>query len=231
MAAKKQGFHGPTEYEGKVQWGQSDQRPAWFDGNPTELQEEGRKLLEEYSHIEPGQELRFLRHNGQTVGEQLYGFDLELGFIKFGYDLFCDRDGLGATLLSGDLLAERTVSGSRQLNTLEGKIDVVHCSSVLHVWGWDQMLQVAKRLVSLTRPEPGSIIIGNQMRSSNPGEYAMPAALVYNYRHNEASIHEFWTQVGEVTGTNWKIESGMFMPPAVTENLKHTGSWKMAILK
>ncbi|KAJ6572226.1 hypothetical protein B0H19DRAFT_1256125 [Mycena capillaripes] len=167
-----------------------------------------------------GQELRFLAWKEHIPGAQLYGFDLEPGFIEFGFELFRDKDKLGATLLSGDLLA---TPASDELAPLEGMMDVIHVASVLHVWAWEQMVQAAKRLVSLSRPQPGSIIVGNQMGSSNPGEYLMPTAKGVNYRHDPKSMERFWKQIGEETGTSWKVEAGMFISEVVKQNLQH--SW------
>ena len=39
-------------------------------------------------------------------------------------------------------------------------MDIIHAASLLYFWGWDDMIQVAKRLVSLICSEPGVLIIG-----------------------------------------------------------------------
>ena len=62
------------------------------------------------------------------------------------------------------------------------------------------MLIAAKRLVSLTRSLPGSMIIGNQMGSLDAGQYEMPTGKGFNYRHNQASMERFWRQVGDRSG-------------------------------
>ena len=170
-----------------------------------------------------GQELRFLAHNDQIPAAQLYGLDLEPAFIEMGYALFRDKDRFAAHMLSGDLMADPTAPEAQQLERMAGDMDIVHVASVLHSWAWDDMLHVAKRLVSLTRPAPGSMIIGNQMGSLNAGEYPMPTGTGCNYRHDVASMERFWEQVGEETGSRWKVESGLFLPAAVKENLEH--SW------
>lgn len=85
------------------------------------------------------------------------------------------------------------------------------------------MLQAAKRIVSLTQPQPGSMIIGNQMGSVDAGEYPTPTRVGYNYRHDVESMERFWKQVGEETGSRWKMESGLISTAAVRENLEH--SW------
>lgn len=136
-----------------------------------------------------------------------------------GYELFLDRDTLNAQMLSGDVLAP----DDKGLEPIEGKMDVVHAASLLHSWGWDEMATATKRLVSLTRKHPGSMIIGNQMGSLDAGQYPMPTGKGFNYRHNVESMKRFWAQVGEETGSSWNVESEMFLPPVVKENMEH--SW------
>ena len=170
-----------------------------------------------------GQELRFLAHNERIPAEQLYGLDLEPGFVDMGYNLFRDKGRFGGRMLSGDLMADAAAPEAQQLAEIDGRMDVVHVASVLHCWAWDDMLRAAKRLVSLTRAVPGSMIVGNQMGSLNPGEYPMPTGKGCNYRHDVASMERFWKQVGEETGSLWEVQSGLFLPAAVKENLEH--SW------
>ena len=170
-----------------------------------------------------GQEIRFLVHNEGIPSTQLYGFDLEPAFIDMGYELFRDQDKLHAHMLSGDIFAEATAPEGKDLTAMEGKMDIVHAASLLHSWGWDDMITATKRLLSLTRKQAGSMVIGNQMGSLDAGQYAMPTGKGFNYRHNVESMERFWCQVGEETGTTWKVEAGMFLPAAVKENLNH--SW------
>lgn len=171
-----------------------------------------------------GQEIRFLIHCEGISAQQLYGFDLEPAFVEMGLALFRDGSGrLEAKMLSGDLLAEKRSDngdGGEEdgLAVLEGKMDVVHVASVLHSWGWDDMLKAAKRLVQLSRPQAGNLIVGNQMGSLNAGEYPMPTGKGVNYRHNVESFDRFWAQVGRETGSEWKVESGMVETDAVRDN-------------
>ena len=70
-------------------------------------------------------------------------------------------------------------------------MDVVSAFSFLHVFDWDQMVAAMKRLVSLTKPQAWSIVIGKQMGSSLAGRYKMHSAHGFNYRHNEQSMQRF----------------------------------------
>lgn len=170
-----------------------------------------------------GQEIRFLVFKEGIAATQLYGFDLEPAFLDLGYELFLDRDELHAQMLSGDVLADSMAPDGKGLKAVEGKMDIVHAASLLHSWGWDDMVTATKRLVSLTRKLPGSMIIGNQMGSLDAGQYPMPTGTGLNYRHNVESMERFWAQVGKETGSSWKVESDMFLPPVVKENMAH--SW------
>ena len=169
-----------------------------------------------------GQELRFLRFNEEVPAAQLHGFDLEPTFIELGYELFRDKDTLGATMLAGDLFSAK----SNDLAMLDASMDIVHAASVLHSWAWDDMIVAAKRLIAFTKPQAGSMVIGNQMGSLDAGEYPMPTGKGTNYRHNVESIKRFWCQIGEETGTRWEIEAGMYLPAVVKENQQH--SWATA---
>ena len=140
-----------------------------------------------------------------------------------GYELFCDKDKLGATMLVGDVLAGPTAPETKNLALLEGKMDIVHAASLLHSWGWDDMIVAAKHLVSFACKRPGSMVIGNQMGSVDPGQYPMPTGKGFNYRHDVQTMERFWVQVGQETNTRWTVTSGLFLPPVVKENMQH--SW------
>ncbi|KAM3532507.1 hypothetical protein MY4038_003985 [Beauveria bassiana] len=67
-----------------------------------------------------GQALRQLRADG-VAGSKLFGADIESRFISLGYDLFRDKDTLGATFLSGDLLDP----DDERLDMLAGRFTIV----------------------------------------------------------------------------------------------------------
>jgi len=94
----------------------------------------------------------------------------------------------------------------------------VSVAQVLHCWGWDDMLRATKRLVSFTRVGRGALVVGNQMGSLNAGQYPMPTAQGFNYRHNEESMGRFWAQIGQETDSEWELECGMYLPQAVKDN-------------
>ena len=170
-----------------------------------------------------GQEIRYLVQD-RVPSAQLYGFDLVPDFIDLGYELFRDRDKLQATFTSGDVLAGPTAPGGHGFANLKGKIDIVFASSFLHVWDWDDMVKVVKYLVYMTRPQPGSMVVGKQLGSVNARQYHMPTSSGFNYRHNVESMRRFWQQIGEETETNWKVEADVYQGPELTENRNHAWS-------
>ena len=134
-----------------------------------------------------------------------------------GYELFRDRGKLRANLFAGDIFANPTAPEGKSLTDLEGQMDVVHAASFLHCWGWDDMITATKRLVSLARKEPGSLVLGSQMGSLDAGQYPMPTGKGFNYRHNVDSMQRFWCQVGEETDSKWEVQSDTYVPATIKE--------------
>ena len=170
-----------------------------------------------------GQEIRYLVRDG-VPSAQLYGFDLEPEFIDLGYRLFRDRDKLQATFVSGDVIAGPTAPEFQELGRLHQQIDIVFASSFLHVWDWDDMIKAAKCLVSMTRAQPGSMVVGKQLGSLHARQYKMPTSTGFNYRHNPESMRRFWQQLGEETETSWKVEADVYQGHELTENKNHAWS-------
>ncbi|KAL9094201.1 MAG: hypothetical protein Q9165_003616 [Trypethelium subeluteriae] len=156
-----------------------------------------------------GQEIRYLVEAG-IPSSQLYGFDLEMGFIDLGFELFRDRTSLQAHFFDGDLLASPSTLARGNLDLLHEQADIIFASSLLHVWDLDDMMAAAKQLVSFTKPKLGSTIIGRQMGTSGEARTLhMPTKKGSNYRHNLESMSRFWVQVGEETSTEWRFEGGL----------------------
>ena len=169
------------------------------------------------------QELRWLVQDG-IASEQLPGFDLEGKFIQMGYELFRDKDRLKSTLVVGNAIASPTSPDGVSLTALEGKVDVVSCSSFLHIWDWDQMVIAAKRRVSLTKPKSGSMIVGKQLGSRVAGSHKLPTADGTSYCHSPASMKTFWKQVADELGQAWITEAELYDGFELLENQNHDWS-------
>lgn len=171
-----------------------------------------------------GQELRYLINREGISPSQLFGFDLDKTFLDLGFELFRDQDRLGDHFIVGDVLASPQSPEGAELSKFDGKIDIIFCSSFLHVWPWDEMIKATKRLVELTEGRPGAIICGKQLASKEAGHYTMPNAHNQNYRHNEESMARFWDQVSQETGTKWEVQSGFYAGIELDKNRMHAWS-------
>lgn len=104
--------------------------------------------------------------------------------------------------------------------SVEGGMDVINVTQVLHSWDYDNQLKAAINLVALSRPKPGSLIAGDQMGSLKAGSYTVPMEGGSHYRHNVETFHAFWKEVGERTGTRWDVEAALGGSQAIQDNQK-----------
>lgn len=162
-----------------------------------------------------GQEIRWLANEG-IPHKQLYGCDLEKVFIDLGYKLFLDENKLGAKFIVGDIAQadEAIYTASPLVQELSGKMQVIFASSLLHMWDYEEQLLVVKRLVDICLDQPGVMITGRQLGSHLGGRYPMTGMSrdenAKNYRHNEQTIRGLWHEIGEVTGTQWTVETATY---------------------
>lgn len=157
-----------------------------------------------------GQDIRLLVADG-VASEQCYGSDLRLDFLELGYDLFCDRETLKTKFIEGDVF-----NADSELRDLEGEVDIIDASSFFHLFSWDQQKLVARRVVKLLRPRRDSLLVGRQVGSTLPGEYVRRDGNGTRYRHNIESWRRMWTEVGEETGVQVKVDGRMSeMPDAI----------------
>lgn len=153
-----------------------------------------------------GQDLRKLIVDGAPAS-QIVGVELKPEFIDLSYDLFMDRKTYEGRFVAGDIFEDTPGSA---MNALDGTIDIVHIASFLHLFGWDEQIKAAVRLVGFLKKKPGTMILGRQLGSSKPGEYPHPAgAAGVTYSHNQETFQELWTEVEKQTMTKWKLETSM----------------------
>ena len=149
-----------------------------------------------------GQELRKLAFDGAPPAA-LYGMDLEQSFLGLGDELFLDHAKMAdATFLAGDLLRP-----GAQFPDLERKIDIVHASSLLHLFTWEEQVIVTSRLVGFMKARPGSLMLGRHVGAVNAGEYRGLSEGTTTYRHNVESFQRLWEEVGEKTDSSWKVDA------------------------
>jgi len=159
-----------------------------------------------------GQDIRRLVYDG-APSEHIYASDLRVDFWDYGYDMFLDKSSFKAKFIEADIF-----NTDSELKQLDGKIDVVSASSFFHLFLWEDQVKAAKRVVQLLKPVAGSMIIGQQGWQEEAKHFYM----IKNHElwwHNLESWERMWKQVGEETGTVWKVEA----------SIKHGEDWSQRI--
>lgn len=150
-----------------------------------------------------GQTVRKLISDG-VPSENLYATDLRPEYFAVGYDLFMDKDKVKSTFIATDIF-----NPSPSFQVIYGRIDIIYAGSFFHLFDWDDQLKVAKRAVEILRPQKGSMVVGRQVGSLEPGEQPRRSGTGMRYMHDEASMTRFWNEVGAATGTEWEVETEM----------------------
>lgn len=146
-----------------------------------------------------GQVLRQLRAEG-VRGSQLIGTDVLSRFIDIGYDLFRDRDNLGASFVVGDMLDP----GDGRLDELRGRVTIIYAGSFFHLFNWTQQLYIGKRLVGFLKPGTrNALIYGRQVGTTKPESRSIISNSAY--LHDKGSFQRLWDEIGTLTRTRWKV--------------------------
>ncbi|KAL8788890.1 MAG: hypothetical protein Q9213_001413 [Squamulea squamosa] len=169
------------------------------------------------------QDLRKLVFDG-VPSENLYGLDIEKGFIDLSYDMFKDRATMKSHFVVEDMLLADvnkdrgldahtssnrplvvSTPGSTSLASLENRMSIIVANSIFHLYNYADQLQLAKRVVQLLSPERGSLVLGRQVGSSQPGEYKAVNNQGTRYAHDSTSFRQFWDRVAEDVGDGCKF--------------------------
>ncbi|KAJ5659293.1 hypothetical protein N7507_005744 [Penicillium longicatenatum] len=162
----------------------------------------GQKLLDVGCAI--GQELRHLIYDG-VPSENIFASDLHEKFYEIGYELFADRETLKSEFIAADIYDEN----SDLVRNLTGKLDIVNAASFFHLFNWDQQVIAAKRIVSLLRAQPGSLLIGRQVGCFDPVDPDVINKASEHYCHNLETWKRLWLQVQVETATEWEVDGGL----------------------
>jgi 2-polyprenyl-3-methyl-5-hydroxy-6-metoxy-1,4-benzoquinol methylase len=157
----------------------------------------GEKLLDMACCF--GQTIRQLVADG-APSENIYGCDLQSEFIDLGYELFKDRNSLQTKFLVADIF-----DPASQLQGFRGEMNIIYTGSFFHLWGLEKQKKVSRAVVSLLRPNPGSMILGRQMGSVEAFE--MKSATGTMFRHNVDSFKKLWKEIGDEIGVNFSVEA------------------------
>lgn len=149
--------------------------------------------------------------DGADPTSQIYPLDV-VDFWHLGLEYFRDYDSAFARrehYISADFLGD---IGAAPLRDLEHRFSVVHVGHVLHLFGREKMTDAAERLVFFTKPQRGSVIMGNQMGNRSVArEFTLPS--VGNspaetlWQHDVNSFEEMMQEVGKRTGTKWRVHA------------------------
>ncbi|KID95900.1 Methyltransferase type 11, partial [Metarhizium majus ARSEF 297] len=147
-----------------------------------------------------GQILRQLAYKG-VHPSRLYGTDLHPEFIHIGNELFGDEQR-GLTFVAGDMLHD-----DRALKELDGKVTMIHAAYFFHLFTWDDQVRIGERMVRFLQPGTrDAVIFGRHIGTLRPREMQV---LSRCYLHNRESFQRLWDEVGNKTGTRWRVEAEM----------------------
>ncbi|KAM0796363.1 hypothetical protein BDR22DRAFT_900139 [Usnea florida] len=159
-----------------------------------------------------GQDLRKLVADGVPPG-RLFGTDLFAEYEAVGHELFRDRDRFQGRFIAADLFDDDdSALGGGSMKNNVGTWDVVNIFMFLHIWDLDTQVAACKRILNLLSPKPGSMVIGAQSGSTQPGEVLLKPPHVADgeekriYRHSLESFREMWGKVGKEEGVELKVE-------------------------
>lgn len=148
-----------------------------------------------------GQTLRQLAYKG-VHPSRLYGTDLHPEFIHIGNELFGDEQR-GPTFVAGDVLNDDDSS----LKELDGKVTMIHAAYFFHLFTWDDQVRIGARMVRFLQPGTSdAVIFGRHIGTLRPREMQV---LSRCYLHNRESFQRLWDEVGNKTGTRWRVEAEM----------------------
>lgn len=162
-----------------------------------------------------GQDLRALAAEG-VKGENLVGVELHGEFHDLGHKLFRDGDearALGADLIAADLFDLLKSDGDEgtaaALHPLLGRIDVLQASAFLHLFPWEKQVDAGSAIVKLMKLGSGALVVGTQVGSKQPGLYEQGRM----YLHDVESFEKMWAEIGEKTGSEWRVEAVLAQDP------------------
>jgi SAM-dependent methyltransferase len=173
-----------------------------------------------------GQGLRKVAADGAVQGN-LYGSDLRAEFFEMGYRLFRDRDALKSKFIVADI-----TDPSSPLSELDGKIDIIYAGSFLHLFSYAELIEVCKRLVKLLREKKDSLILGRQVGNADAGDYVQKINKGGKmYRHNAESFKKMWEEIGEATGTKWRVDCEFTLFESLSEEERKKNAPGMGLIR
>ncbi|TGJ81908.1 hypothetical protein E0Z10_g6843 [Xylaria hypoxylon] len=163
-----------------------------------------------------GHDLRRLAFDGAS-SDKLYGVDI-VNHFDISYEFFRDRDRFKGQFIQSDILS--TLSPG--LIALQGKVDIVLVSQVLHQWDWGNQVKAAETMVTFTKP--GSWIVGNQIGNPVAQDVHLKSLSTTVWRHNLDSFAKMFEAVGTATSSRWETQAWLRTFPEMGWDAKD-GAW------
>ena len=141
--------------------------------------------------------------------EFLYGSDVFPDYERVGQELFHDAYTFKGRFISADLFAD---DANCALVKTEGTWDVVSIIMFLHIFDWATQIRACKRIIKLLARKPGSMVIGAQTGSTQPGEQIIKPPFVAEgehksvFRHSVETFTEMWKIVEQDEGIRLKVD-------------------------
>ena len=90
---------------------------------------------------------------------------------------------------------------------LSGELDVVYMSLFLHVFDFDQQVSVAKRVLGLLAPKPGSLAVCRVAACRDQETLRATTARMPYYYHDKASWEVLWDRVQKESGIQLQVDT------------------------
>lgn len=138
-----------------------------------------------------------------TPSDNLYGAELFGGLHDVGYDCFLDKDTFKGHMIQADIF-----DTEGPLKSIHGKIDIAYVGLFLHQFDWEGQVTAGQNIVKLMKDQPGALITGRQIGAYDAGIVSTGGKDgTVSFRHNLESFDKLWKEIGQKTGTEWKVES------------------------
>ena len=176
-----------------------------------------------------GQDIRKCIFDGAPA-TKLYSSDLISAYENLAYSLWRDEDILPrGSFIADDILADNDcfIKGKLMTELGPGQIDIISVTMFLHLFDWQNQLKAATRILRLLSHKPGSLILGSQAGSTDPGEVPLkpPFAATRNgerctvYRHSPQSFQLLWKKAGAAAGLPLRVTAVFERPEAFAQGV------------
>lgn len=117
--------------------------------------------------------------------------------------MFLDRSFTKAHYVSADVLDP----DSELVGRLKGQLDIVYISLFLHVFEFDQQVEVAKRVLDLLTAKTESLIVCRVIACQDQNAYNATTGRLPYYYHSMASWKKLWERVQCETNVRLRVHS------------------------